>query len=323
MRIPLDLPSARPDWADVAGLGENSLDLVATVDRFPEPDAKVPMRQWARLPGGQVATAMAACARLGWHARYVGRVGADEAGRVVQERLRQEGVDVGAVAQVPGVTTRHSLLIVDGTTGSRTVLWHRDPALDWPAPGTRTGPGALPLETLVRARVLLVDATDPVASQQAATAARAAGVPVIADVDADGAGVADLLRVVDIIIAAGPFVLGVTGRRDAGAAVAAVAAQYPDAALVCATFGTEGSVTRSAGREVRTPAFQVPCIDSTGAGDVFRAGFIAGWLAAGTGADLASVLRYASAAAALNCRGLGAWGGLPTGAEVADLLHST
>ena len=83
------------------------------------------------------------------------------------------------------------------------------------------------------------------------------------------------------------------------------------APLVCVTLGAEGSLAWCDGREIRTPAFQVDCVDSTGAGDVFRGAFAAGCLAMPDG-DIEDVLRYANAAAALNCRALGARGGLPT-----------
>ena len=76
------------------------------------------------------------------------------------------------------------------------------------------------------------------------------------------------------------------------------------ASLVCVTLGEAGSLAWCNGREIRTPPFQVDCVDSTGAGDVFRGAFAAGCLAMPDG-DIEDVLRYANAAAALNCRALG------------------
>ena len=61
------------------------------------------------------------------------------------------------------------------------------------------------------------------------------------------------------------------------------------APLVCVTLGAEGSLARCGGREIRTPAFQVDCVDSTGAGDAFRGGFAAGCLRAPDG-DIEDVL---------------------------------
>ena len=75
------------------------------------------------------------------------------------------------------------------------------------------------------------------------------------------------------------------------------------------TLGEAGSLAWCNGREIRTPAFQVDCVDSTGAGDVFRGGFAAACLRDAATADVEDVLRYANAVAALNCRALGARGG--------------
>jgi len=65
----------------------------------------------------------------------------------------------------------------------------------------------------------------------------------------------------------------------------------------------------------------VDCVDSTGAGDVFRAGFAAACLRAPDG-HLEEALDYANAVGALNCRALGARGGLPRPDEVEALLAS-
>ena len=97
------------------------------------------------------------------------------------------------------------------------------------------------------------------------------------------------------------------GYEDLGRALAAMADEFR-APLVCATLGEQGSLARCGGREIRTPAFQVDCVDSTGAGDVFRGAFAAGCLRA-AGADVEDILEYANAVAAFNCRALGARGG--------------
>jgi sulfofructose kinase len=60
-------------------------------------------------------------------------------------------------------------------------------------------------------------------------------------------------------------------------------------------------------------------VDTTGAGDAFRGGFAAGCLRSPDG-SIEDALAYANAVAALNCRALGARGGLPTAGEVDDLL---
>ena len=67
------------------------------------------------------------------------------------------------------------------------------------------------------------------------------------------------------------------------------------------------------------PAFQVEAVDTTGAGDVFRAGFIYAML---RGWPTDDILRFANAAAAVSCTRLGALGGIPSLEEVEALAAS-
>ncbi len=101
MRIPFEVPAARSRAFDVVTLGLNSLDLVTVVAEFPVSNTKQRLQRFARLPGGQMATAAAVCARLGWQARYIGSFGDDDFGRIGRESLTGEGVDVSAARTVP------------------------------------------------------------------------------------------------------------------------------------------------------------------------------------------------------------------------------
>ena len=145
-----------------------------------------------------------------------------------------------------------------------------------------------------------------------------AGIPTIIDVERVRPGINELLQQIDAIIAAQAFPTELTGYEEPGRALEAMAREFA-APLVCVTLGAEGSLARAGGREVRTAAFQVDCVDRTGAGDAFRGGFAAGCLRAPDG-DIEDVLRYANAVAALNCRALGARGAIPTLEEVETLL---
>jgi sulfofructose kinase len=156
------------------------------------------------------------------------------------------------------------------------------------------------------------------ASARAARYAREAGIPTIIDVEMVRPGIADLLQNIDAIIAAEAFPVALTGYEDLGRALE-VMGRDSGASVVCVTLGSAGSLAWCNGREIRTPPFQVDCVDSTGAGDVFRGAFAAGCLAMPDG-DIEDVLRYANAAAALNCRALGSRGALPTAGEVEQLM---
>ncbi|HVB39240.1 MAG TPA: carbohydrate kinase family protein, partial [Vicinamibacterales bacterium] len=200
---------------------------------------------------------------------------------------------------------------VDGSSGERTVLWDRDPALE-------LAPEDLREDLVVSGRTLLVEGYEAATAARAAALARGAGIPTVIDIERMRPGTIDLLREIDIIIAAEEFPGELTGLDGAGAALQALAAEFRPA-VACVTLGREGSLAICQGHEIRTPGFHIPCVDTTGAGDAFRGGFLAAWLAE-PDADLEQILLTANAVAALNCRRLGAWEGLPGPDEIATLL---
>jgi sulfofructose kinase len=310
VRIPLTLPAGRSD--DVLAVGENSIDLLAELDGHPAPDTKMALAGLTERPGGQSATAAVAMARLGLKTRYIGRVGDDDYGRRGLESLVAEGIDVSNVVTVAGVTSRVAVILVDRRSGTRTVLGYRDP-------GLVMTPADVPARAIDAVRVLYLDGSEVAAATAAAEHARRSGTRTVVDIDTTLPGTDRLLRSIDVIIAAAAFPAALTGASSLGLALARMQADT-GAPVVCVTLGEEGSLARVAGHEVRTPAFRVPVVDSTGAGDVFRAGFVAAWLHGGDTTEVEDALRWANAVAALKCRGLGARTATPTLTELRAFL---
>ena len=313
VRLPLSLPLRESRPFDVAGFGLNSIDLLTVVAEFPASNSKQRLQRFARMPGGQIATAMAAAARLGCRARYVGSFGDDEFGAVSRASLEVAGVDVSAARTVPGSTNQFAVVIVDARTGERTVLWDRHPDLTML-------PEEVPQDAVTSGRLLIVDCHETGAATQAAKYARDASIPTLIDVEKVRPGISELLQQIDIVVAAQDFPTALTGYEDPGRAIEAVGREF-GAALVTVTLGAEGSLSWCGGRHIRTPAFKVDCVDTTGAGDVFRGALGAAWLRDPDG-EIEEVLAYANAAAALNCRALGARAGIPSPEEVEHLLMS-
>ena len=309
--LPCSLPRGAGRRFDVAGLGQNSMDLVVGLEQFPVNNSKQRIDDLSWMPGGQVASALVGCARLGWRTCYIGRFGEDEPGRVGRRSLEDEGVDLQWAATVPGGRTRTAVILVDHHTGSRTVLWDRDARIALRA-------DEVPVDAVRSSRVLLVDCDDVEAATEAARVAREAGVVTVIDVEALVPGLDRLLPLIDIVIASEGFPELLTGIADRDRALDRMAESL-GAAMVCVTLGPGGSVARCGGEDVRTPAFDVTCVDSTGAGDAFRAGFISALLRWGP-SDAAVLLRHANAVAALACGATGARRGLPRRAEVDALL---
>jgi sulfofructose kinase len=316
VRIPFHIPAPSAAPFDVVGQGLNSVDLIAVVAEYPASNSKQPLQRFARLPGGETATATAVCARLGWRAAYVGSFGSDDLGALSRDSLTAAGVDISGSRTVAEATNQFAVVLVDARSGDRTVLWDRHPALTML-------PADVPRGVITAGRMLLVDYHETAAATRAASYAREVGMATVIDVERVRPGIGELLQYIDAIIAAEGFPEELTGYGTTGRALEAMAREF-NAPLVCVTLGSAGSLAWCGGQEIRTPAFRLDCVDTTGAGDAFRGGFAAGCLramAAPAGAvGVEDVLVYANAVAALNCRALGARGGLPTGDEVERLL---
>lgn len=296
---------------DVVALGENSLDFVAVTGAHESSAGKRALAAFRLQPGGQMATAALGCARLGARVRYIGAFGADEWSRRSRAPLDAAGIDVIGVvrADAPG---RIAVILVDAA-GERSVLEYRHPSL-------LITPEDVSADMIAAGRLLLLDATHPEAAVQAARWARAAGTVSIVDVDRPGPEVDRLLNEVDVVIVPEPFVATWTGVTTLSEGLALMAQRCTRAAVIVATRGAEGSLAYCDGRFVDTPGYRLDVIDTTGAGDAFRAGFAAAVLRFGPTASLTDVLRFANATAALNCRAVGAQGGLPTMEDVLAIL---
>jgi len=91
---------------DVVGLGESSLDYVCVVERWPMPGQKTTLLHLDARAGGQVASALLGCARLGLRVAYLGAVGEDDAAERVLEPLGRAGVDLSGVRRISGARSR-------------------------------------------------------------------------------------------------------------------------------------------------------------------------------------------------------------------------
>jgi sugar/nucleoside kinase (ribokinase family) len=220
-------------------------------------------------------------------------------------------VDVGPV----DVRCRIAVVIVDRATGRRTVLEHRDPR-------QRLRVDDLTASIVQSGRVLMVDATDVAASIAAAKMAREAGIPTVVDVDDAGEGVEALLEQIDVLVSSESFPMAFTGAAAQGEALQQLVARFKPAVAIV-TLGADGCLAVYEGRELRVPAPSVAALDTTGAGDAFRGGFISGWLRWGPEANVETLLQYANAVAALSCEGLGAQGALPDAERVQALVTRT
>ena len=308
------MPSNNTGFAfDVVGMGLNAVDHICVIPRFPRYEEKLRMVDFRRAPGGQVASALTACARWGLKAKYVGKVGGDDLGAFSLASLKEAGIDTTDVEAVPDVPNQFAFILVDASTGERTINWRRDQALS-------VLPDQVPLGAIRSGRFLLLDGHDSEAAAVAAREARKAGVTVVVDAETVKPGTPDLIEASNYVVCSREFPERLTGEGRLEDALVAIKSRGPD--CVVATLGAEGALGLGVGLGergfVRSRGFRVKCIDSTGAGDVFHGAFIYG-LASDW--DFQAILDFSNAAAALNCTALGARGGIKPVAEILDLIR--
>jgi sugar/nucleoside kinase (ribokinase family) len=192
------------------------------------------------------------------------------------------------------------MIIVDGVSGERTILWDRDERLMYRE-------GELRKEEICSGKLLHLDGHDIRAAIQCAKWAREEGIPTVIDLDKIEPLTPELIRVIDFLVTSSRFPTLFTGIPDREKAL--IELQRLTSGFLCATLGPEGVIALVDGEILRVKGFEVKVVDTTGAGDVFHAGFIYGLL---QNWEAVEILRFANAVAALKCRDLGGRRGIPS-----------
>ena len=292
----------------VVGMGLNSVDFLSVVPEFPAPNSKMKMLRFSKQGGGQVATAMVALSRWGVKTKYIGKVGEDDLGQFSLNSIRQEGVDVSSVTIEPNATNQFAMIIVDGSSGDRTILWNRDGRLMYRE-------GELLKEEVCSGKLLHLDGHDIHAALQCARWAKEEEIPTVIHLDKVEPLTSELVKDIDFIITSSRFPTLFTGIPDREKALLELQKHTPG--FLCATLGHEGAMVLVDGRIIHAEGFKVKAVDTTGAGDVFHGGFIYGLL---QNWELEEILKFANAVAALKCQALGGRKGIPTLEEIKKFL---
>ena len=251
---------------------------------------------------------MVALARWGIKTKYIGKVGGDELGQFSLRSIGEEGVEVSSVTIEPDATNQFATIIVDGVSGERTILWSRDGRLMYRE-------GELRKEEVCSGRLLHLDGHDIQVAIQCAEWAKGEGIPTVIDIDKVEPLTSELIKEIDFIITSSRFpglFTGISNREKA-----LIELQKQTQGFLCTTLGHEGAMALVNGKIHHVKGFEVNAIDTTGAGDVFHAGFIYGLL---QNWEAMEILRFANAVAALKCCHPGGRKGIPTLKEAKELL---
>jgi len=293
---------------DVIGIDSPCMDLLVNLQSMPASNCSARFLEASWQGGGKVATALIALARLGVRCGMIANVGGDLYGDAVEWDFKRHNVDVSRLTRAAGAHTSLSLVISERETKGRSIIWQ--------------GGGAplvseLDAAYLRQAKYLHVPGAHGVFAQ-AMDIVRKAGGKVVIDADQYDEAIMDRLAMMDVFIASEFFFNEVSEGRDVEICCREIQEKGPG--IVLFTFGEKGCAGLGPdGVFFAEPAFDVPVVDTTGAGDVFHGAFIYGLL---QGWDARECARWANAVSAIKVTRLGGRAGIPDAKTVRAFLQT-
>ena len=288
-------------------------------------------------PGGAPANVLAMLRKLGKACAFMGKVGRDSFGDMLENTLKEVGIDTRGLLRDETIPTTLAL-VHTFPNGDRDFSFYRKPGAD-----IELGADELDAELLRSCRVFhfgslsLTDEPCRTATMQAIAAAKESGALISFDPNlrpplwdsmedakreiAWGLGQCDILKIADNEL------VFMTGCEDFDEGAAKLKAQYPNIRMLNVTAGADGSYSYYGEQGVFEPACKLGgVIETTGAGDTFCAcvlGFVLEHgLDALAEAQLREMLRFANTAAYIVTTKKGAIRSMPEKADVERLLQA-
>mmetsp|Transcript_4755 Transcript_4755/g.6525 ORF Transcript_4755/g.6525 Transcript_4755/m.6525 type:complete len:390 (+) Transcript_4755:173-1342(+) len=334
----------------VLGLGSCGVDFVATVDKYPEADAKIRSTSFNVFGGGNVGNTLTCLSRLSVDARLVTKVGTDSNGGVILSGLEEEGVDTTRCLKSPDTDSAFTYVIVDPSSATRTCI--HTPQKE------EMKPEEITQSLLEGVDIVHLDSRHTPAAIKLAELAREKGVLITLDAEKDRPYFKELLPLCDILICNSKFPTIWTGCEDRLEAMAQILSSNDNAKMIISTIGEEGSIMVCKPSELEDTFLKIPTaaadsplkvstevylseeisssyevfrcpawpvekseiVDTTGAGDSFIGGVIFGVLSKMPAYQL---LILASYIAAQKLKQPGARTGIPRLDQIPDSLLSS
>jgi len=298
-----------PPKVDVVGIGSCAVDFFAIVPRLLGSEEKINATRMEIHAGGVTANMLTQVARLGTSTGWLGLIGDDENGRIIQKAFTEDGMDLSGVEVVRGERSALTWIPVNpggerciymfpNVTGKLSVLHvkNRFASHIKGAKHFHTEASQLPIVPL----------------KEAMRIAKDAGVRIFFDMDVTPRFFAqmnlgkqeelcDALKLVDVLKPCKAAAREMTGVTDYNRIADQLLNLGPK--VVAITEGEDGCLIATKEKRVQVPAFRVNVVDTTGAGDAFMGGLSYGLL---QGWDLERVGIFANACAALCCTKVGA-----------------
>jgi fructokinase len=312
---------------DAITLGELLIDFVSTESGVSLIEAPA----FEKAAGGAPANVAVGLARLGVRSGFIGKVGEDDFGRFLAQTLENNGVDTSGLRFSNEARTMLAFVSLR-TDGERDFMFYRHPSADM-----LLRPEEIDLDYVGSARLLhygsisLISEPSRSATLAAVKGAQERGVMISYDpnlrlnlwpsTEAARKGMLEGWRFAQIAKVSRDELTFLSDQNDLEAAAKAL--WHERLRLLVVTEGAHGCWYATSQDKGHVPGHCVRAVDTTGAGDGFVAGFLAGLLenesAWTSTSDLEKVLRFANAVGALTTTQRGAIPALPTRDQVLEL----
>lgn len=295
--------------SDIVGIGANVYDTLITLPSFPKEDTKLRANSVCVSGGGPCATGLAAAARLGAKAEFIGVLSSDNAGKFLVDDMKKYGMSSENITVLDGYSSFTSCIWLNKENATRTCVFDK---------------GNLPplvlsenqKQAIKDAKILMVDGNEMPAAIEGAKIAKANGTKVLYDAGGLYDGVENLLPYADILIPSEEFAMGFTKKDNAkDAAISLFEMFNPE--IVVVTCGKAGGIMYDGNEVFEYPAFKVEAVDSNGAGDVFHGAFA---FSLHMCYNYKKCCIFSSAVSALKCTGVGARESVPAFEETIKFL---
>jgi fructokinase len=316
---------------DVVCFGDLLIDFVPTESGLPLAEVET----FRRAPGGAAANVAVGLARLGAKSAFMGKVGDDVFGHLLARTLADEGVDTSPLRFDDRARTALAFVSLKAD-GERDFLFYRHPSADMLFTKDEVDEAAIATAPVFHFDSISLAAPGPretalFAADQAESAGKLVSfdanlrLPLWASADAAKAGIRQGLARATIAKFSDDELDFLTGSRDA--AVMRRELWHDGLELMVLSVGKAGSILVTRDGELPVPTFPVRAVDTTGAGDGFVAGLLAGLMHdLGRLQDrdfLYSAGRFANAVGALTTTERGAIPALPRRDQVEALLATS
>lgn len=312
---------------DIVGFGVNAIDQVIQLYRIPTADAKVvcPPDKYGLYPGGVMGNTLTGLSRLGLKTGYIGKIGNDEFGRLIQKNAVADGLDMSACPVEEDGRSAWTWIVVD-KDGERTITLFPNILQEITIEFIRSKE-----DYIASAKLLHLEASElPLdTTLEAAKIAKKHGVKVGFDLDIPAEDLIDSLQLCtkqeleECISLADYFIPCIGGARQLAEAedpleiTQQLQARYRND-LVAISHGEEGCFVATKSESFQSPAFKIKPVDGTGSGDAFHAGMLYGivreW-------PVRKTAEFANACGALNTIVLGARSGMTSEAKVQEFIR--